>query len=180
MERRASRGEREPRRALAQRREGGRVRAGEPGLGGEGEGQQVCHPSALRPECRGLHRAARARVPGVVPQYQDPGIAVSVRARLSTMMFLQFFIWGAWYTTIGNYMSAHGMAKLAYLPYTVNPVAAIVAPFFLGLIADRFFATEKVLGVLHLVGGAIMVLVPGATGASGLFILLLLLYNLCY
>ena len=105
---------------------------------------------------------------------------MSVRARLSALMFLQFFIWGAWYTTIGNYMSAHGMAKLAYLPYTVNPVAAIVAPFFLGLIADRFFATEKVLGVLHLVGGAIMVLVPGATGASGLFILLLLLYNLCY
>src|SRR5438067_8675375 len=95
-------------------------------------------------------------------------------------MFLQFFIWGAWYTTVGNYMSAHGMAKLAYLPYTVNPIAAIVAPFFLGLIADRFFATEKVLGVLHLVGGAIMVLVPGATGASGLFVLLLLLYNLCY
>ena len=105
---------------------------------------------------------------------------MSVRARLSTLMFLQFFIWGAWYTTIGNYMSAHGMAKLAYWPYTVNPIAAIVAPFFLGLIADRFFATEKVLGVLHLAGGVIMVLVPGATGASGLFVVLLLLYNLCY
>ena len=105
---------------------------------------------------------------------------MSIRAKLSTMMFLQFFIWGAWYTTIGNYMSAHSMAKLAYLPYTVNPVAAIVAPFFLGLIADRFFATEKVLGVLHLAGGAIMLFVPGATGASGLFVLLLLLYNLCY
>ena len=105
---------------------------------------------------------------------------MSVRARLSTLMFLQFFIWGAWYTTIGNYMSAHGMAKLASWPYTVNPIAAMVAPFFLGLIADRFFATEKVLGVLHLAGGAIMVLVPGATGTSGLFILLLLLYNLCY
>src|SRR2546430_17214400 len=129
MERRASRGEREPRRAVAQRREGGRIRAGEPGLGGEGEGQQVRHPSALRPECRGLHRAARARVPRGVPQYQDPGVAVTIRAKLSTTMFLQFFICGAWYTTIGNYMSAHGMAKLAYLPYTVNPVAAILAPF---------------------------------------------------
>src|SRR6266540_2107646 len=70
---------------------------------------------------------------------------MSVRAKLSALMFLQFFIWGAWYTTVGNYMSAHGMAKLAYLPYTVNPIAAIVAPFFLGL-----------------------------------FVLLLLLYNLCY
>ena len=100
--------------------------------------------------------------------------------RLSVMMFLQFFVWGAWYTTIGNYMSAHGMAQLAHWPYTVNPIAAIVAPFFLGLIADRYFATERVLGTLHLLGGLIMLFVPGATGASTLFILLLLFYNLCY
>jgi nucleoside transporter len=104
----------------------------------------------------------------------------ALSARLSTMMFLQFFIWGAWYTTIGNYMAAHGMAGLTHWPYTVNPVAAIVAPFFLGLVADRFFATEKMLGVLHLLGGAVMLLVPAATGAPLLFILLLLLYNLCY
>jgi len=96
------------------------------------------------------------------------------------MMFLQFFIWGAWYTTIGNFMSAHGMSSQAYLPYTMNPVAAIVAPFFLGLIADRYFATQKVLGVLHLLGGVLMLLVPGATGSPGLFIFLILLYNLCY
>ena len=96
------------------------------------------------------------------------------------MMFLQFFIWGAWYTTIGNFMSAHGMSSQAYLPYTMNPVAAIVAPFFLGLIADRYFATQKVLGVLHLLGGVLMLLVPGAIGSPGLFIFLILLYNLCY
>jgi nucleoside transporter len=103
-----------------------------------------------------------------------------IRTKLSTMMFLQFFIWGAWYTTIGNFMSAHGMSSQAYLPYTMNPVAAIVAPFFLGLIADRYFATQKVLGVLHLLGGVLMLLVPGATGSPGLFIFLILLYNLCY
>jgi len=100
--------------------------------------------------------------------------------RLGVMMFLQFFVWGAWYTTIGNYMAAHGMAPLTHWPYTVNPIAAIVAPFFLGLVADRYFATERVLGVLHLLGGAIMLLVPQATGTSSLFIFLLLLYNLCY
>jgi len=103
-----------------------------------------------------------------------------IRTKLSTMMFLQFFIWGAWYTTIGNYMSAHGMSSQAYLPYTVNPIAAIVAPFFLGLIADRYFATQRVLGVLHLLGGVLMLLVPGATGSPGLFVFLILLYNLCY
>ena len=104
----------------------------------------------------------------------------AIGARLSAMMFLQFFIWGAWYVTIGNYMAAQGMADLTHWPYTVNPVAAIIAPFFLGLVADRFFATERVLGALHIVGGLIMLLVPQATGSPVLFISLLLLYNLCY
>jgi nucleoside transporter len=103
-----------------------------------------------------------------------------VGARLSAMMFLQFFIWGAWYTVIAVYMTAEGMETLTHWPYTVNPVAAIVAPFFLGLVADRYFATERVLGVLHLLGGGVMFMVPQATGAPVLFILLLLLYNLCY
>jgi len=105
---------------------------------------------------------------------------VSVRARLSAMMFLQFFIWGAWYTTIAVYMTHHGMETLTHWPYTVNPIAAIVAPFFLGLVADRYFATEKVLGVLHLLGGVVMFAVPRAAGAPVVFILLLLFYNLCY
>src|ERR1051325_1599482 len=96
------------------------------------------------------------------------------------MMFLQFFIWGAWYTTIAVYMTNHGMGTLTFWPYTVNPIAAIVAPFFLGLIADRYFATEKVLGTLHVLGGIVMFIVPRFTGAPTVFILLLLLYNLCY
>lgn len=95
-------------------------------------------------------------------------------------MFLQFFIWGAWYTTIAVYMTSHGMETLTHWPYTVNPIAAIIAPFFLGLVADRYFATEKLLGTLHLLGGAILLAVPQATGAPALFIGLLLLYNLCY
>ena len=103
-----------------------------------------------------------------------------VKVQLSAMMFLQFFVWGAWYTTIAVYMTKHGMPDLTHWPYTVNPVAAIVAPFFLGLIADRYFATEKVLGVLHLLGGVFMILVPQTSGTPTLFILLLLLYNLCY
>lgn len=100
--------------------------------------------------------------------------------RLSAMMFLQFFIWGAWYTTIAVYMGELGMGNLTHWPYTVNPIAAIVAPFFVGLIADRFFATEKVLATLHILGALILFLVPQATGSPLLFILLLLAYNLCY
>lgn len=100
--------------------------------------------------------------------------------RLSTMMFLQFFVWGAWYTSVAVYMTAEGMGGLTHWPYTVNPIAAIAAPFFLGLIADRYFATEKVLGTLHLLGGLVMLFVPQMSGAPVAFVLLLLLYNLCY
>jgi nucleoside transporter len=103
-----------------------------------------------------------------------------VSARLSVMMFLQFFIWGAWYVTIGNYMTAIGMTDLTHWPYTVNPLAAIVSPFFLGLVADRYFSTERVLAVLHILGGLVMFAVPQASGNATLFILLLALYNLCY
>ncbi len=103
-----------------------------------------------------------------------------IRTKLSVMMFLQFFIWGAWYTTIAVYMTNHGMERLTFWPYTVNPIAAIVAPFFLGLVADRYFSTEKVLGALHLLGGLVLLAVPRFIGAPSTFILLLLLYNLCY
>ncbi len=104
----------------------------------------------------------------------------ALSARLSAMMFLQFFIWGAWYTTIAVYMTKSGMETLTHWPYTVNPIAAIIAPFFLGLIADRYFATEKVLGVLHLLGGVVLLAAPQTIANPQLFILLLLLYNLCY
>lgn len=103
-----------------------------------------------------------------------------VNVQLSAMMFLQFFIWGVWYVIIGNYMKANGMGDLTHWPYTVNPIAAIVAPFFLGLVADRYFAAERVLAVLHLMGGIVMLLVPAFTNRPVLFILMILLYNLCY
>lgn len=103
-----------------------------------------------------------------------------VQARLSVMMFLEFFIWGAWYATIAVYMSNNGMEDLTHWPFTVNPIAAIFAPFFVGLIADRFFSTEKVLGTLHILGGIFMALTPQAVNNPLLFILLLLAYNLCY
>lgn len=103
-----------------------------------------------------------------------------VNAQLSAMMFLQFFIWGVWYVIIGNYMKANGMGDLTHWPYTVNPIAAIVAPFFLGLVADRYFAAERVLAILHLMGGIVMLLVPAFTNRPVLFILMILLYNLCY
>ncbi len=103
-----------------------------------------------------------------------------IQVKLSAMMFLEFFVWGAWYTVISVYMTKHGMENLAQWPFTANAIAAIAAPFFVGLIADRYFATEKVLGTLHILGAVFMFLTPLATGNPLIFILLLFAYNLCY
>lgn len=109
---------------------------------------------------------------------------MNIKVRLSIMMFLQYAIWGSWYVTVGNYMNANGMSSVIHWAYTVSPIAAIVSPFFLGMIADRFFATEKVLGVLHLIGGVALILSPfaaeGQYASPTLFILLLLLNMLTY
>src|SRR6185437_15330022 len=104
---------------------------------------------------------------------------LTTRLQLSTMMFLEFFIWGAWYTTVAVYMTKHNMADLTHWPFTVNPIAAIIAPFFVGLIADRYFASEKVLGILHILGAVFMFLTPFASNNPLVFILLLLAYNMC-
>ncbi len=103
-----------------------------------------------------------------------------MKTRLSTMMFFEYFIWGAWYVTVAVFMKHHGMKDLTHWPFTVNPIAALVAPFFVGLIADRYFSTENVFGVLHLIGGGLMFLAPQFAGRPVLFILILLAYNLCY
>lgn len=103
-------------------------------------------------------------------------------ASLSIMMFLEFFIWGGWYVTVGNYMAAHGMADTIFWAYTVGPIAAIVSPFFLGMIADRFFSSERVLAVMMLIAGAAMLVAPsvGQPQSQGVFIVVLLIHMLAY
>jgi len=105
---------------------------------------------------------------------------MTTRVKLIIMMFLEFFVWGAWYGAIAVYMSANGMKDLTHWAFTGNAIAAIVSPFFVGLIADRFFATQKVLGVLHLLGALFMFLAPAFTDTPLVFILLLIAYNICY
>lgn len=81
----------------------------------------------------------------------------TVRIQLSIMMFLQFFVWGAWYVTAPNYLGTIGF-KPGDLgnTYSVGPIAGLITPLFVGLIADRFFSAQRVLAVLHIVGGLIM------------------------
>jgi nucleoside transporter len=109
---------------------------------------------------------------------------------LSVMMFLQFFVWGAWYVSMTGFMGKTGMSGLIAAAYSVGPIAAIISPFFLGLIADRFFSTERVLAAMHLIGGGLMLLAPSMAraydpakdGSAFLhpFILVLLGHMLCY
>ena len=101
-------------------------------------------------------------------------------SRLSLMSFLQFYVWGAWYTSIAVYMSVEGMETVTFWAFTAQPIGALISPFFLGLIADRFFSTEKVLGVMHLLSGTFLLLAPQFEGAPALFISMLILHQLAY
>jgi len=98
------------------------------------------------------------------------------------MMFLQFFLWGAWFVTLGACLDANGMAGAIAAAYGSAPIAAIIAPLFLGLVADRFFASERVMGVLLLIGGVAMLFVPGfiAKGDAEAVKALFLVHMLCF
>lgn len=108
------------------------------------------------------------------------------------MMFLQFFVWGSWYVSMTGWMGTVQLQGLTAWAYTVLPIAAIISPFFVGMIADRYFATQRVLGVLHLLGGACLLAVPtivqnadpAATPEAARFthpyVLILLAHALCY
>ena len=107
-----------------------------------------------------------------------------ITVRLMVMMFLQFFVWGAWYATGGNYMRARGMTDAIYIAYMASPVGSIVAPFFLGMIADRFFAVQRVLGVMHILSGLAVFAAPLVAErevvSTPLFLTLLFVHMLCY
>lgn len=108
---------------------------------------------------------------------------------LAAMMFLQFFVWGAWYVSMTGWINAQGLSGLTALAYSVCPIAAIVSPLFLGMVADRYFPSQRVLGVLHLFGGAFMIALPWVVAMASPetpknffhpFILMLLGAALCY
>lgn len=105
----------------------------------------------------------------------------NTRIQLSVMMFLQFFIWGAWYVTMGTYLDkvlkATGVQVGA--AYSAMAIATIFSPIFVGMIADRFFSAQRVLGVLHIIGGLLLFYLSKIDNAS-FFYWIVLLYSLMY
>ncbi|MFN6147168.1 MAG: MFS transporter [Planctomycetota bacterium] len=103
---------------------------------------------------------------------------------LCAMMFLQFFVWGSWYQTAGTFIdAAKWPVSTIGWAYSAGPIAALISPLFLGLIADRYFASQRVLAAMHAVGALIMLVgIPGAIKANDptWFEWYLLAYMLCY
>jgi len=102
---------------------------------------------------------------------------------LSIMMFLQYFIWGAWYVTMGTYMGEHfketGIDKQIGKAYSALAIATMISPFFVGMIADRFFSAQRIMGLLHLVGAGLLFLATRVDNSTA-FYWIILFYSLLY
>ncbi|PYQ72568.1 MAG: MFS transporter [Acidobacteria bacterium] len=108
-------------------------------------------------------------------------MSLTVRLKLSVLMFLQYFVWGAWYVTMGTWLGGrlHFSGEQIGLAAGTTALAAMISPFFVGMIADRFLATERILAVLHVAGGVVLFYASAQTRFAP-FYAVLLVYTLCY
>jgi nucleoside transporter len=106
---------------------------------------------------------------------------LGMRARLSTMMFMEYFIWGAWYVTLGTWLaqSLHFSGQQIGFAAGTTAIGAIISPFFVGLIADKLFTTQKVLAVLHFLGAVLLFAGSRQFHFVSVYVFILL-YCLCF
>lgn len=106
---------------------------------------------------------------------------LKIRFKLSTMMFMEYFVWGAWYVTLNTYLgkTLNFEGSQIGLIYSTNAIAAMLSPVLIGMVADRFFASQKVLAFLHILG-AIIIYCTSLVDSFGMVYLLILLYNLTF
>jgi nucleoside transporter len=99
----------------------------------------------------------------------------ATRIQLSAMMFLEFFIWGGWFVTLGTFLltSLETTGTQVGVAYLTQSIGAIIAPFIVGIIADRFFSAQVILGVLHLAGAVLLWLAGSATDFDSFYPLIL-------
>jgi nucleoside transporter len=104
-----------------------------------------------------------------------------VAARLGAMMFLNYVVWGAWYVTLSTYLTQtlHFTGTQSGAVFGTAALSCMISPFFVGLVADRYFAAQRVLAVLHLAGAVLLYLVSQAASFPAVYGLLLA-YCLCY
>ncbi|MBW8015903.1 MAG: nucleoside permease [Planctomycetes bacterium] len=114
-------------------------------------------------------------------------MSMSVRIKLSVMMFLQYAMYGIWVIPMGAYLNSVGFSgKAIGWAYSASAIACLIAPFFIGMIADRFFSAQKVLGILNiLAAGLLLVCMKSATNTEGepqpvIFFIAMLGHTLCY
>ncbi len=104
----------------------------------------------------------------------------TIQMQLSMMMFLEFFIWGTWFVTLWRYLNRLNFDGIQIgAAYSTTGWAAVISPFFVGMIADRFFSAQKVLAFLHLMGAILMGWASTITDPF-LFFWVLLAYTVCY
>ncbi len=124
--------------------------------------------------------AQRSEITTPVSEVGVMPMDLGIRAKLSIMMFLQYFTWGAFFVTLGTYLGTLNFTgERIGLAYGTSALGAMIAPFLVGMIADRFFATQRILAGLHLVGAGLLYAVSTVTDFP-LFYTLLLLYFTCY
>ena len=104
-----------------------------------------------------------------------------VFSKLSVMMFLEYFVWGAWYVTMATYMTEYLKSSGVQVgaAYSALAIATMISPFFIGMVADKYFSAQRIMGVFHIVGGLLLYFATQITNNAA-FYWVILLYSLLY